>query len=188
MILIAFYLLIACVFPDILINCDVISKKNKYIFAIFDNLTHGIIAFFSWIYYREAESHLHEIWSFSLIMEALLCAFFSCIIDIDHFICAKSFNIKTVLDYRQDLYGRPFLHNSALIPFIAILLFILLKWLKFMPKLLPKNYGILYLLCNAIEFLIPCLIIAMATHHIRDAIRRGTFATTPPVVNRDNNK
>lgn len=126
---------------------EVFGLSERLIRALMDNSIHGMIGLGSWLLVSYP----------SLSRELLISAFISSIIDIDHFIAAKSFRVQDAVSLQQ----RPFLHNSLLMIFINVGLF-----------LINKKFSILFF-------------ISWFSHHIRDANRRGLWFgfvyTTPPV-------
>ncbi|XP_030763914.1 transmembrane protein 267 [Sitophilus oryzae] len=132
--------------------------------AALDNGTHFIIGGFSWfIFYLNSDKidcSLRQI-----VAEIFLCALMSSLIDLDHFIAAKSFFLKDAIRLQK----RPFLHCST-IPIVGLL------------SLLPMSY---VFQVNALKRLTLIFITAFVSHHVRDATRRGfwfyPFGTTAPI-------
>jgi hypothetical protein len=140
-----------------------ISIINKYsgikqglIRALMDNLSHMFIGVLSWLIISYPKINTNEI---------ILAAFCSSIIDIDHFIAARSFKLNDAIS----LANRPFLHNSLTLLIVNLILFILLI-VFFNSK--AFNWSIIFF-------------IAWFSHHIRDANRRGIWFgsvhTTKPI-------
>ncbi|XP_074114950.1 transmembrane protein 267 [Cotesia typhae] len=133
------------------------NNNNHFLKAVIDNTTHGIVAGLSWtlIVILQNEPIAKNLPSI------LFCTFLSSLIDIDHFVEAKSFNIKDA----TNLERRPFFHCTTL-PIIiwAVLLVV--------SKVTPEDlfYNLNY--CAWI------LLTSFLSHHIRDATRRGLWV--PP--------
>ncbi|KAH0554473.1 transmembrane protein 267 [Cotesia glomerata] len=132
------------------------NNNNHFLKAVIDNATHGIVAGLSWtlIVLLQNEPIAKNLPSI------LFCIFLSSLIDVDHFVEAKSFNIKDA----TNLDHRPFFHCTTL-PIIiwAVLLVV--------SKLASENlYNLNY--CAWI------LLTSFLSHHIRDATRRGLWV--PP--------
>ncbi|XP_058123653.1 transmembrane protein 267 [Anopheles ziemanni] len=131
-------------------------EKPPLLRACIDNCTHvliGLIAseiFLNGSTYNTAK---HEY--LLLLCEA---AVVSSLIDLDHFIEARSFRLQDA----TNLDRRPFLHNSV----FCILIFLLL--------IIVKPFGTSnFRLSTAVAF------IAFSTHHMRDATRRGIWIKSP---------
>lgn len=143
--------------------CDKNSmgQEDRLSAAIVDNFSHAAIGFLTWLGVLCAEP------SFKIkshILEFLLCAIVSSIIDLDHFIEAKSFSLKDAVS----ISNRPFMHctSTTLSAIIVILCFaykLNIFWLY--------QFGWI-------------LIAAVVSHHVRDSSRRGfwlwPFGSTPP--------
>jgi len=137
-------------------------QKFQFSKAILDNvLGHGLVAFFLWL--AVLDYNLSNRWH---CFECFLSFFIGSVIDIDHFIMARSLNLHNALN----LSSRPMFHNtSLLVLFLPIHIFI---WSL---KNKDESYHNLLLICET----------AILSHHIRDANRRGMwlwpFGNTPPI-------
>ncbi|XP_066252216.1 transmembrane protein 267 [Euwallacea similis] len=122
--------------------------------ALSDNLTHAVIGGLSWsICYFNRQKSLAE--TRHGFIEILSCTLLSSFIDLDHFLSAKSLSLKDA----TALSRRPIFHCST----FALIIFIFLTLMSFM--------------CESAVIGRSALIIftAFATHHIRDAHRRGLW-------------
>ncbi|CAH0552671.1 unnamed protein product [Brassicogethes aeneus] len=140
-----------------------VAHTNLHIFqAIFDNATHGIIGGVSWFLVRHNFKNVSAV---DTINEVAACTFIACFIDIDHFLKAKSIYLEDA----TNLSSRPFLHCSTY-PFLLSILFLTISYAYQINKL--KVAGLL-------------MLTAFASHHTRDATRRGywfhPFGSTPPI-------
>lgn len=61
--------------------------------AFIDNCTHSLVAVISWLIVL-LKCHLRSSLIINSVFELLLCGFMASIIDIDHFVMAKSFKLK----------------------------------------------------------------------------------------------
>jgi hypothetical protein len=114
--------------------------------AILDNFVHGIIGLISWLIIIYPNLNLNE-----LVASYL----FSSILDIDHFINAKSFKIAEAISLQK----RPFLHNSLTLLLVNSIIFLTLAY--FTPA--KKNaWTILFF-------------ISWFSHHCRDGTRHGLW-------------
>ena len=140
-----------------------ITRLNKHVGisqqllrAGMDNISHMFVGVISWSIISYSKLNTNEI---------LAVAFLSSIIDIDHFISAKSLKLSNAIS----LANRPFLHNSLTLFLANILFFVLLSVFNSSKKL---NWSLI-------------LFIAWFSHHIRDANRRGmwfgSIYTTKPI-------
>lgn len=74
----------------------IVSLSKIHIFqAIFDNATHAIIGGLSW--FLICINYKKELSSSYVILETGICSLLSSLIDVDHFIAAKSLNLKVLL-------------------------------------------------------------------------------------------
>jgi hypothetical protein len=114
--------------------------------ALLDNFVHGIIGLISWLIIIYPNLNLNE-----LVASYL----FSSILDIDHFINAKSFKIAEAISLQK----RPFLHNSLTLLLVNSIIFLTLAY--FTPA--KKNaWTILFF-------------ISWFSHHCRDGTRHGLW-------------
>lgn len=134
---------------DILVRktSALVGQSERLMRALIDTSIHGIIGCTSWLVVVYPNVN----------RELAISAFISSIIDIDHFISARSLRVQDAVSLPQ----RPFLHNSLLMITINIGL-----WL------FNKKISVLFF-------------ISWFSHHIRDANRRGMWFgpiyTTPPL-------
>ncbi|KAH1005331.1 hypothetical protein HUJ04_006336 [Dendroctonus ponderosae] len=153
---------VAAVLGDYLITiCN--SPLGK---ALCDNITHALIGGLAWtICYLNRAKTLEESDQRHGALEVLACTFLSSVIDLDHFIAARS----TLLKNATALMQRPFLHCST----TPLVLFLVLLLVSQTWKVPAFKQGALIGLT------------AFATHHIRDAARRGLwlypFGSTAPI-------
>lgn len=68
--------------------------------SLVDNLTHIIIGMFSWLLSISYEKLYHP-WN---ITNCLLCGFFAGIVDIDHFLMAKSLNLNVSIIFLSNIF------------------------------------------------------------------------------------
>jgi hypothetical protein len=113
--------------------------------AFLDNSVHSLVGVVSWFIITYPKSNLYEL---------ALCGFLASIIDLDHFISAKSLNLIDAIS----LSSRPFLHNSLTLLVANCLL------LAFVLYCAPERHSLCFL-----------LFVAWFTHHVRDANRRGLW-------------
>ncbi|XP_049293772.1 transmembrane protein 267 [Anopheles funestus] len=142
-----------CVFGDKLTEY---VQKSALLRACIDNATHAFIGCVV------AEITLHSLKYQVSHQEYCLLLFVALIvssfIDLDHFIEARSFSLQDA----THLDRRPFLHNSA----ICLATFLLL--------ILAKRFADIKL-----TLFIAMVFIALSTHHLRDATRRGIWIKSP---------
>ncbi|XP_013111854.2 transmembrane protein 267 [Stomoxys calcitrans] len=125
-------------------------SQNPLLKALADNATHAAIGALSGIafvvQFYEKTSHF---FGWLLIFVCFIC---SSLIDVDHFIAARSWNLEDA----TNLTRRPFLHCSTLIALILIayLSAACLNYFKW-------------------SLLLGSILCAFVTHHSRDATRRG---------------
>lgn len=133
-----------------------IGVSQRLARALMDNLSHMVVGVISWTIISYSQISIYEI---------IGAAFFSSIIDIDHFISARSLKLGDAIS----LANRPFLHNSLTLLLVNIFIFVLLSLLNSNKKV---NWSLL-------------LFISWFSHHIRDANRRGMWfgsvLTTKPI-------
>ena len=131
------------------------SISQGLIRALMDNFSHMLIGVLSWLIITYPKLNANEI---------IATAFFSSIIDIDHFISARSFRLNDAIS----LSNRPFLHNSLTLLIINLIIFILFNY--FNSK--ANSWSIIFF-------------ISWFSHHIRDGNRRGVWLgsihTTKPI-------
>lgn len=125
--------------------------SNSFIFRAFsDSLVHGSLGCLSALIFFSHENNLSlEAYLFNVIF----CTAISCLIDIDHFIVAKSLNLHDLSNLNQ----RGIFHNTSL-------------WLISSTALLFYSYLQRRLNIYILTFM---LILGFSSHHIRDGNRRG---------------
>lgn len=73
----------------------IVAHTQLHIFqAIFDNATHGVIGGLSW--FLICINYKKELSSSYVVLETAACSFLSSLIDVDHFIAAKSLNLTVI--------------------------------------------------------------------------------------------
>ncbi|XP_066147476.1 transmembrane protein 267 [Euwallacea fornicatus] len=132
--------------------------------ALSDNLTHAVIGGLSWsiCYFNRQKSLAETRYGF---IEILSCTVLSSLIDLDHFLSAKSLSLKDA----TALNHRPIFHCST----FALIIYVFLTLLSFICESLVVGWSALIVFT------------AFATHHIRDAHRRGLwfypYGSTAPI-------
>ena len=101
-------IVLTCLFGDHL-TFTLLKEQNSVLKALSDNLTHGWIALFSWYYIEKS------------LKNSIICGLLAMLVDLDHFIEAKSFQLHQALN----LTSRPFMHNSTFPIFGFIFVFFL---------------------------------------------------------------
>ncbi|XP_060567037.1 transmembrane protein 267-like [Ruditapes philippinarum] len=133
--------------------------KQQIVVAITDSLTHGIVGGISWAIICDFKFRKQE------CVECLLCMMLAMLVDVDHFIAAKSFSLKSALS----LPTRPPFHATTLIVIIDI------------------TMGIMAAILKSQSLFLGLLIFTTAwiSHHVRDGHRRGLwfypFGETAPI-------
>jgi len=134
-----------------------VQYQSSYLRALVDNTAHGLIAFVSWCVVSEIQTRKD-------LLEAMLCGLIACVIDVDHFLAAKSFRLQEA----RQLKNRPFLHSTTV---VFIVVPILQVWLA-------QNVSYL----RSLPYLFA---VAVISHHLRDGHRRGLWfwplGSTPPL-------
>ncbi|XP_038220404.1 transmembrane protein 267 [Zerene cesonia] len=126
--------------------------SNSFVYrALTDNFIHASIGFLSALLFFENILVTRQAWLYNVIF----CTIVASLIDIDHFVVAKSIHIKDL----NNLKHRGFLHCSSLWFAVTSILFL---------------YSYLHRKLN-IYILTFMLTIAYTSHHIRDANRRGLW-------------
>ncbi len=113
--------------------------------ALMDNTSHSLVGLISWFIVTFPKISVTEL---------LFAGIFSSIIDIDHFISAKSFYLNDAIS----LPTRPFLHNSLTLIFVNCAIFGIA--VLFIPEWL--DWTVIFF-------------ISWFSHHVRDANRRGLW-------------
>lgn len=119
--------------------------SHRLLRALMDNSSHLLVGVLSWCIIAFPKLKFYEV---------LAVGFFSSIIDIDHFISAKSFQLVDAIS----LENRPFLHNSLTLLLINLAIFFYV--LIFNPT--SMDWALIFF-------------ISWFSHHIRDANRRGIW-------------
>jgi hypothetical protein len=165
LIIVEFILALNCIIGDYLIfdtnklietlNVN-IGLSQRLIRALLDNSSHSFIGVCSWFLITYPNLDLQE-----LICSGLIAS----LIDLDHFISAKSFSLLDVIS----LSNRPFLHNSFTLIILNTILYILMRVFSVADT---QKYSML-------------ILISWFSHHVRDANRRGlwfgSLYTTKPL-------
>ncbi|XP_045488951.1 transmembrane protein 267 [Pieris rapae] len=139
------------------------SKYSKFFIfrAVIDNFVHASIGTLSALLFFIYVERSRQAWIYNII----LCTIVSSLIDVDHFIVAKSIHYKDLTNLKY----RGFLHCTSL-------------WFIITTILLIYSY---IFRKNNIYVLSYMLILAYTSHHIRDGNRRGLcvypFGHTPPI-------
>ncbi len=127
----------------------------RIITVLMDNASHAFIALMSWFIIRIPKVPVKEL---------LLSAFIGSIIDIDHFLSAKSFSFDSALS----LHSRPFMHNTFTLLIITLGISVIIM-----------RYAYKY------RYMIALVFISWFSHHLRDANRHGLWFgydyKTPPL-------
>lgn len=138
------------------------SLKSSVLRAVSDNLTHALVGGLSWALVVK----LSKKSTTKNLSGIIICLLVSSLIDLDHFLLAKSWKLRDARHLREK---RPILHCSAL-P--------LLVWLIF-----ELNYK--YFRHATAGYYMWVIITAFISHHVRDANRRGMWfgfmGTTPAI-------
>lgn len=127
--------------------------------ALADNATHGLVGLLCWMMVSGKPLQTAN------LQDSLLGGLFACAVDVDHFLAAGSFKIEDA----TNLKTRPFLHCSSVV--LASL----------------SASALVGKLCGRAQIYKVALIalVAVASHHLRDAIRRGLwlwpFGSTGPL-------
>lgn len=88
------FLVIVCIVGD---NILLVTGSSQDITkALVDNLTHFLVAVISWLIVLLA-CHLRSSLIINSVIELFLCGFIASIIDVDHFLMAKSLKLKVSL-------------------------------------------------------------------------------------------
>ncbi|RWS28293.1 transmembrane protein C5orf28-like protein [Leptotrombidium deliense] len=140
-------------FGDYLLTLSPVNDKILAFRAVGDNATHGAIAAISW-FMVSVLKHA-PLFDKTSLTNCSLCLIFACIIDVDHFIAARSFNLKDAVR----LNARPPLHCTSVILALILLMFIVAVFFV--------NLKVITISC--------LLFVAVITHHLRDALRRGLW-------------
>ena len=159
-------LVITCLLGDHLCFSVLEGKSRIEIKAVCDSIVHGAVAFLSWlIVVLDRQVPISD-----NLKEALICGLFASAIDLDHFIEARSFRINDAIK----LTRRPFLHNSSL-PIISWTSVILVTRALKGPLISSE------LAWKITKYSTMIFIVAILSHHVRDASRRGLWM--PPISN-----
>nr|XP_002739951.1 PREDICTED: transmembrane protein C5orf28 homolog [Saccoglossus kowalevskii] len=123
--------------------------NNATLRAITDNAGHALIGFCTW-------SAVSGLDTTNSVLQSILCGVFASILDIDHFISAKSLKLKDAVS----LPSRPLFHATSLIPVIASVIALIEYFCAGKYRLKP-----VWLIFTT----------AWLSHHLRDAVRRGLW-------------
>ncbi len=132
---------------------DVFDSAAVKAFA--DNSRHGVVAALVWAIFLADCGAL----SSTACFEVTLAAVLSSLVDVDHFIAAKSLRLEAALS----LPYRPFLHCSTL-PLVVLASTAVANRLFDFPRL--ERFGLL-------------TFVSMMSHHTTDGVRRGVWL--PPL-------
>lgn len=135
--------------------------------ALLDNICHQALALLSWLTLWQLESNWKLSFNYLSMVYAIFSVAFGAVVDIDHFLAAKSISLFEA----THLSARPFGHSIA---------FIVLIYVAF-NSLLIMIYN-----SNHYVQVIPTIYLqATLSHLIRDSSRRGLWLystySTPPV-------
>ncbi|KAK3095295.1 hypothetical protein FSP39_012920 [Pinctada imbricata] len=149
-------ILVTCLIGDVLLSRDIVP--NNHLRAVLDNLTHGLIGFWSWAVVVGLRTRTD-------FLQCFLAFILASVIDVDHFLAAKSLRLQDALS----LPSRPFFHASTVILPLTIALWTIGEVSR------DNRFHILSLM----------FFTSWTSHHIRDAHRRGLwfppFGETPPL-------
>ncbi|XP_017780185.1 PREDICTED: transmembrane protein C5orf28 homolog [Nicrophorus vespilloides] len=156
------YLMLFIVFTAVAGDYLVSRSRLQMIKAFFDNITHAIIGALSW--YTVCSQYKNRS-STSTLCEVLMCTFASSVVDIDHFLAAGSLSLSAA----TNLENRPIFHCST-IPIVSTIVGLCISKYFNLP---------------VFEKAVFIFFTALATHHTRDANRRGywvpPFGSTKPL-------
>ena len=85
---------------------ELLLSKHKIV--ILDNLFHGVISACSWLTISFSTGLLYNQSPKTTFIQLFFAGFFSCAIDLDHFLAAGSFDLKSALNLR---YPASFFHS-----------------------------------------------------------------------------
>ncbi|CAL1275179.1 unnamed protein product [Larinioides sclopetarius] len=111
-------LLILSHYSDFILNLEVVYK-NISLRCITDNLTHVCLGIISWLIVCSYDS-----FSTTHFYQSLLCGLFAGLIDLDHFLMAKSLKFKDAIS----LSSRPPFHNTTFVSMFAISLILVMHF------------------------------------------------------------
>uniref|UniRef100_A0A8D8M3C8 Transmembrane protein 267 n=1 Tax=Cacopsylla melanoneura TaxID=428564 RepID=A0A8D8M3C8_9HEMI len=143
-------------FGDNLVNS--IEPRYYALRGISDSTLHCLVSVLTWVLvYYHSGSKCYVLPHLGL--ECLLAGVVGSIVDVDHFIVARTFSVQSAITHVS--ISRPFLHCTSL--------WIIITWLL---SLFHHNLAIL-------------IFTSVVSHHIRDASRRGLWFyplfSTPPL-------
>jgi hypothetical protein len=170
------------------------GASSKLVAALADNAGHGLIATVAWAGALLIEATPGEIWaalqrpSPSLLpplslRAALLCGLVSCALDADHFIAASSWTLEGALT----LHSRPFGHALAFVGAACAGTWLVVgKALPFFLLAGGPSSSSAAVLPHPLSFLPLLVLVALLSHQLRDATRRGLWLwpwgySTPPI-------
>lgn len=130
---------------------------------LLDNFVHGSVAGISWMIVLCLDWDKRNVFTPFYACEVIIAIFIGCVIDVDHFLAAKSLRIQDALN----LPSRPAFHSTSLIFLATFSLYAISKYCFCL-----RRYPWVFFL-SALQ------------HHTRDATRRGyslpPFGSTPPL-------
>ncbi|XP_077478063.1 transmembrane protein 267 [Stigmatopora argus] len=137
-----------CVAADHVLRLPAL-QRHPWPRALLDNAAHAAVGLWSWALVIGLRKR-------SDLYQALLAGFLAAAVDLDHFFAAGSLSLQAAVS----LPGRPPLHCSTLIPVLCLSL----RFFMWLARLKDAWCSLPWL-----------LFVAMATHHLRDAVRRGLW-------------
>ena len=146
------------------------ASTSPFLRAAVDNGAHGLIAGCSWNVVILPEKLVH-------FLPSLLCCLLACLIDVDHFLVAASWRLNDA----TNLHRRPPFHAS--LPLISLSAFVsVLRLYLHGETAAVRGWPGWSVFCG------PMALVAVTSHHARDALRRGiwlwpfhTTRHTPPL-------
>ena len=133
--------------------------------AVADSVTHGLVGGWSWVNVVLIQG---EQFAAVRTLQVVGCVIMATVLDVDHFIAARSLAIKDALK----LPNRPFAHNTTVILAGAALLYLLFHCYPNLGAPFTRGLPLMFL-------------ISTFSHHLRDADRRGIWLgpllSTPPI-------
>ena len=136
-----------------------IVEATPLLCAAADNAAHGLIALCSWNVVS-----LPQRFIVSELYPSILCALLACVIDIDHFLFSKSWSLADAVRLKR----RPPFH--ATIPLITLsgVVCFFRRYYHLHEDVLKSGLGWSTLFG-------PIALVAVTSHHVRDALRRGIW-------------
>ncbi len=124
---------------------QIVGLSERLTRALLDNSAHSLVGIISWFLITYPRWNLYE-----LILSGVVAS----LIDLDHFISARSFSLLDAIS----LSSRPFFHNSLILSLANILFLVVILYKA------PSRLSVCFL-----------VFIAWFSHHVRDANRRGLW-------------